>query len=310
MGVYNLWGIAGDWGNTITVPYYYDPGGSVVFNPGGDYAQGTGLGPIGGEYGPLVNPTAAPTGATMRYSTGTGFTTRSPTPFYTPGGQINEAGPMQQTGGATPAPTAAPTPNVEKITVTAPAEAPMGWGTNYTSPWDTAATFGTTAGGSPGLTMGPTAGPTPGVEMKTVTATPTPNPTQTPNPTASPTPFQTPNTQQQPQGRPSGGGGSSGGGGQSGGGQAPQQPQRQTGGQQQPIYIRNIYNPPATYGAAGNAAGGSPGGSPGYQAGGSPAGGAPGGGLLSSLFGGGNSNLLLAVLFGGVLIYAATEGSK
>lgn len=254
--------------------------------------------------------------------------------LYTPAGAVS---------GTASAPLSAPgpSPNVEQVTVTAPAPASganMSEGTNYTAPYDTAA-----IGGSPYQIAAPdispnitpasvgdtapnlTAGPSPGVEQVNITAAPSPQQVASPNftpfqltagqlagltpsltpyggmagsPFAGPSPGAAAGPRKQPS---SGGGGSSGGGAPS----PPQRPQSQQ--RPQPIYIRNVFSPgTGTRARAGGGAamvGHTPGGSP--AAGYSPAYSPAGGGGFSSLFGG--SNIWLPILFGGLLLYAATE---
>jgi hypothetical protein len=117
----------------------------------------------------------------------------------------------------------------------------------------------------------------------------------------------------------SGGGRSGGSSGSAGGGPSPKPPQSPTKQNPLAITIRNLFYPPRYQGAPGgvplrgpSAAGDAilgPGGTPAHYtpggaivgAGSSPAAGVPG------LFSGASSNIWLAVLFGGVLLYAAVE---
>ena len=174
-----------------------------------------------------------------------------------------------------------------------------------------------------------TATPSPNVEQVASTATPTPQQVSTPNitPTFNPTwlqgltPALTPYggrpgaTPYQPSGSPagerSGRSGGASGGGSSGGGASPKPPQSPQKQNPLTINIRNLTYPPRYQGAPGRPAVGDgllgPGGSPAAYTPGGAAYGAGQAGGVPGLFSGASSNIWLAILFGGVLLYAAVE---
>ena len=278
-----------------------------------------------------------PTGAAAeanytRYQMG-GIDAPIAVPEYTPGGAYAGALYAQ-------APPAA-SPNVQPVTVTAaaPGGQAMSWGTGGTSPWNTAAY-------SPASSPAQIAAPniSPNITPELVGATPpsltppaqspgveqanwnyqSPTPQQVATPALSPyglspaalrqleqTPTLTPNGL--PVGGSPGAGAAASGskpssgssGGSSGGGSGPQPQQQQPKPTTNPITINNIVGRPVSpTGQVGQSPGG---GQAGYAPSAYAAGGSPAGGILGNMFSGGNMNLVLGLLFGAALLYAASE---